>query len=137
MSYRELREQYLDQPKEVSLETFARCNAACTFCPYPTLDRIGTKMDLELIYRLIDEMAEWTTPFSFSPFKVSEPLLDKRLMDILERFEDSTIGNIRVFTNGQALNWQWAEKLNQLDLFHSLILSLARCKAHATLPLSG
>ena len=68
---------YLDQPKEVSLETWAQCNAACTFCPYPTMDRIGDKMPDELIDRLVGEMSEFKYPFYFSPFKVNEPLRQK------------------------------------------------------------
>jgi MoaA/NifB/PqqE/SkfB family radical SAM enzyme len=30
---------YLDFPVHVHLETNALCNAACNFCPYPTLER--------------------------------------------------------------------------------------------------
>lgn len=119
-----LREQYLDQPWEVSLETFAKCNAACTFCPYPTLDRIGTKLPDALMWRLVDEMSEWTIPFGFCPFKVNEPLLDKLLMPLLERVEAQTIAGIRVFTNGHALNWGWLEDLNRLDRLKVLWVSL-------------
>lgn len=110
------REHYLDQPCEVALETLARCNAACTFCPYPTLDRIGTQMPTDLIYKLIDEMATWRKSFAFSPFKVSEPLLDKRLHTILKRFNHKVPhANIRIFTNGSALTWERAEELHDLD----------------------
>lgn len=124
MSYELLRQHYLDQPKEVSLETFARCNAACTFCPYPTLERIGTKLPDELMWRLVDEMSEWKIPFDFCPFKVNEPLLDKRLMPLLERMESQTIADIRLFTNGQALTFKWLENLNQLDRLKVLWVSL-------------
>ena len=110
------REHYLDQPCEVSLETLACCNAACTFCPYPTLDRIGTQMPTDLIYKLIDEMATWRKSFSFSPFKVSEPLLDKRLHTILKRFNARVPhADIRIFTNGSALTWERAEELHDVD----------------------
>ena len=124
MSFELLREHYLDQPKEVSLETFSKCNAACTFCPYPTLERIGTKLDDALMWRLVDEMSEWEKPFDFCPFKVNEPLLDKRLMPLLERIETDTKGHIRLFTNGQALTWKWLESLNQLDRLSVLWVSL-------------
>jgi hypothetical protein len=124
MSLSLVRELYLDQPKEVSLETFSRCNAACTFCPYPTLERIGTKMPDALMWRLVDEMSEWTIPFDFCPFKVNEPLLDKRLMPLLERVESQTIADIRLFTNGQALTEKWVEQINQLDRLKVLWISL-------------
>ena len=119
-----LRENYLDQPNEVSIETLAQCNAACTFCPYPTLDRIGTKMPDELIYRLVDEMATFSKPFAFSPFKVSEPLLDKRLFSILDAVNEKVpLAKTRIFTNGAALTWGNAEKLswvNNLELWISV-----------------
>src|SRR5262249_27338104 len=35
------RRPYLDYPQEVHIETLAMCNATCTFCPYPTMDRQG------------------------------------------------------------------------------------------------
>lgn len=111
-----LRENYLDQPNEISIETLTRCNAACTFCPYPTLERIGERMPDDLLYRLVDEMAEFERPFLFSPFKVSEPLLDKRLFPLLERMNERVPqARIRIFTNGAALTWANAEKLSWVD----------------------
>jgi hypothetical protein len=32
----------IDFPAHVHLETMAQCNAACNFCPYPSLERKGT-----------------------------------------------------------------------------------------------
>lgn len=119
-----LHKHYIDQPYEVSLETLARCNAACTFCPYPTLERIGEKMPDNLIHRLIDEMSDWKKPFSFCPFKVSEPLLDKRLYAVLKRFNNRVPkAEVRIFTNGSPLTLQRAEELaniKNLRLYVSL-----------------
>ena len=104
MSVEWLREEYADQPHEVSIETLAQCNARCTFCPYPTLERIGTKLPDALIHRLIDEMAAFKKPFFFSPFKVNEPLLDKRLLSICQTFnEKCPQGVLRIFSNGSTL----------------------------------
>lgn len=115
---------YIDQPREVSIETYAKCNAACTFCPYPTLDRIDTRMPMELIDRLILEMSEWEEPFFFSPFKVNEPLLDKRLFDICNKVTDNTLGVLRIFSNGSALNLRNIEKIANLDRVVQLWISL-------------
>jgi MoaA/NifB/PqqE/SkfB family radical SAM enzyme len=69
-----------------------------------------------LIDRLIDEMSRFERPFMFSPFKVSEPLLDKRLFPILEKVNKQVpLARIRIFTNGAALTWDNAEKLSWID----------------------
>jgi hypothetical protein len=104
MSLSFLREHCLDEPHEVSLETLALCNAACTFCPYPTLERKGTRMPDELIDKLVEEMKGFTKPFFFSPFKVNEPLLDKRTIPLCERMNREVPNAVlRIFTNGSAL----------------------------------
>lgn len=95
---------YQHQPREVSIETLALCNAACTFCPYPTLARQGTRLDLNVISDLIHQMSTWTEPFFVSPFKVNEPLLDARLQDIcLDIVKRCPKASLRLFTNGQPL----------------------------------
>jgi hypothetical protein len=110
-----LRDNYLDQPAEIAIETQAVCNAACTFCPYPTLERIGTKMPTEMLYALVDQTRDWK-PFFFTPFKVNEPLLDKRLYPLL-RYVNKHVpqATVRIFTNGSPLTLDWAEKLHNID----------------------
>ncbi|WP_417386595.1 radical SAM/SPASM domain-containing protein [Gimesia sp.] len=78
---------YLDYPRHVHLETLARCNASCNFCPYPNLNRKHTKMSDELIDKVLNELTEIPPEMNFqiSPFKVSEPFLDTRLFDTLEK----------------------------------------------------
>lgn len=99
-----LAQRYLNQPHEVSMETLALCNAACTFCPYPTLERKGARLRLDAINDMVEQMSAWTEPFFISPFKVNEPLLDVRLQDIcqdiIEKVPNATL---RLFTNGQPL----------------------------------
>ena len=43
------RSDHADWPRHVHLETLAVCNAACHFCPYPTLDRKGTRLSSSVI----------------------------------------------------------------------------------------
>lgn len=120
-----LYEEYLDQPWEVSLETQALCNAACEFCPYPTIERKGVKMPDALIGRLVDEMAEWRVPFFFSPFKLNEPLLDKRLAPLLRRMNiDVPRAVLRVFTNGSPLTQKILEELSEIRQVAHLWISL-------------
>lgn len=78
----------IDFPAHVHLETMARCNAACNFCPYPTLDRKGAVMEDALILKIVSDLEDIPRLHSFqlSPFKVNEPFLDKRLFDLLDLF---------------------------------------------------
>lgn len=119
-----LKEHFQDQPFEISLETYAICNARCSFCPYPDIDRKGVKMSDELIDKVIDEMSTFIMPFYFSPFKVSDPLLDKRLFSILQKVnKKAPIARTRIFTNALALTKERAEELhniNNLEMWISL-----------------
>lgn len=110
---------YVLQPREVSIETLALCNAACEFCPYPTLSRKGTVLDTALVYALFDQMKTWVAPFTISPFKVNEPLLDDRLENFC-RYVDREIPNasLRLFTNGSPLidaNVEWISRLSRVE----------------------
>lgn len=120
---KELLEHYLDQPGEVSLETLALCNAACTFCPYPTLERKGEKMPDYLIDKVLDEIAGFEKAFYFSPFKVNEPLLDKRFLDICQRAE-KTEAILRIFTNGSPLTQRRIDEIASLQKVAHLWISL-------------
>ena len=66
-------QSHLDYPQEVHIETLAICNAACTFCPYPTMDRQGDRMSDELIDKIIDDLTHIPRqlPFNIAPFKVN------------------------------------------------------------------
>ncbi len=126
--FTQLRQRYARQPFEVSIETLALCNAACTFCPYPTLERQGRKLSMDLITHLIGQMKQWTEPFYVSPFKVNEPLLDNRLPEICAGIEaELPLATLRLFTNGQPLtetHLAWIAQLKRLD---GLWISLNSC----------
>jgi radical SAM protein with 4Fe4S-binding SPASM domain len=116
---------WLDQPFEVSIETFSKCNATCTFCPYTQLDRIGTKMPDELIDRLFGEMAEWKNGFGLSLFKVNEPLLDKRVLPLIERANrEIPQAHPRLFSNGSTLTDVNVERIAGLKKLTHLWVSL-------------
>ncbi len=113
------RFNYHTQPHEVSIETLALCNAACVFCPYPTLERKGTRLATAVIDDLIDQMSEWREPFFVSPFKVNEPLLDVRLQEICQSIEKRCPNaRLRLFTNGHPLVSQhvgWIADLHRVE----------------------
>lgn len=79
--------RYMDWPSHVHLETFAKCNASCCFCPYPTLDRKGERMPDALIEKVLGDLEDMPAdlPFQLSPYKVNEPFLDVRIFDLLDQ----------------------------------------------------
>lgn len=68
---------------ELQLETTAHCNAACVFCPYPTLKRKGT-MSMGLFERIIDDMAGIPTINSIVLHGLGDPTLDPHMEDRLK-----------------------------------------------------
>lgn len=133
-----LRAFYLDWPAEVSIETFAKCNAACTFCPYTTLDRIGAKMPDEMIDRIIEELKDHPGAFMVSPFKVNEPFLDKRLLPICRKINaELPNAHLRLFTNGSALTEAHIAGVHALERVVHLWCSLNEHEAGAYKDLMG
>lgn len=123
MSY--LREHYLDWPHEVSIETFSKCNAACTFCTYPIATRIGEKMPDEMLDRIIEELKDHPWPFMISPFKLNEPLLDKRLIPLCRKINaELPRAVLRIFTNGSALTEKHIKEIATLERVRHLWVSL-------------
>jgi MoaA/NifB/PqqE/SkfB family radical SAM enzyme len=115
----------------VSIETLALCNAACIFCPYPTLERQGAKLDTGVINRLIEQMQDWREPFFVSPFKVNEPLLDARLPHICQAIEHQCPqARLRLFTNGQPLVSRHVEWIADLKRVEHLWISLNSTDPH-------
>ena len=121
----DMQSMFMDYPMEVSIETQALCNARCTFCPYPTIERKGERMSDELLNKLADELISWNRDVYFSPFKLSEPLLDKRVIPLCERINrESDHVVLRFFSNGSALTPANIEKLANLKRLSYLWVSL-------------
>jgi len=120
-----MQKEFMDYPLEVSVETMALCNARCTFCPYPTIDRKGEKMPDALLNKLADEMISWDRNMYFSPFKLNEPLLDKRMLPLCERINEASDKIVlRIFTNGSALTPENISGIAELERVAQLWVSL-------------
>ncbi len=118
---------HLEYPHSVHLETLAVCNAACGFCPYPDLDRKGSRMPDALIEKVIDELAEIPTsvPFSLMPFKVNEPFLDVRLPEVLKAFNDRLpSAAISLFSNGSAFTDANLDRIAPIKNVCQFVISL-------------
>ena len=125
---RQLQEsgRWVDRPMEVTIETYAFCNAACTFCPYPDLDRQGVKMPDELFKKIVDDLAGAGKPDVpiMSLSRVNEPFLDTRYFDfcdyIAARLPDT---RLRHFTNVTPLNDRKLDLLLELKNTASVKIS--------------
>lgn len=117
--------RWLDYPKTIQLETLARCNAACNFCPYPTLERIGARMTPQLVGRLLAEVASWPShPLQIGFNGVNEPLLDKNLFEYMReasRLLPQTA--LKIHSNGQALTERAIDELDAIPTFFKLFIS--------------
>ncbi|MBF0214710.1 MAG: radical SAM/SPASM domain-containing protein [Magnetococcales bacterium] len=121
------RSRHLDWPAHVHLETFARCNARCDFCPSSTLERSGVRMPDALIEKIIRELEEMPRdlPFQLSPFKVNEPFLDRRLLDVLHRINDRLPqAEITLTTNASPLTRNQLLQLGRVKNLGYLWISL-------------
>ncbi|MEM0951867.1 MAG: radical SAM/SPASM domain-containing protein [Cyanobacteria bacterium P01_H01_bin.74] len=109
---------YMDYPSHVHMETLAVCTAACNFCPYPTIERKGTRMDDELIDKIISDLKDIPSyvPFQISPFKVNEPFSDKRMLDILDKIDrELPQASITITSNASMLTLDKLKHLTQLN----------------------
>lgn len=118
--------RYLDYPMIIGFQTLVRCNASCSFCPYPTLARKGERIDDALITKFIDELADIPAdvPFSVNPSRVNEPLLDKRVLPMVFEIERRYANASTVlFTNGSTLTDATIERLCDLERLATLNVS--------------
>jgi hypothetical protein len=109
---------YMDYPKGIGLETLVRCNAACDFCPYPTLDRKGDRMSDAVIEKFLDELGDIPddVPVSVNPSRVNEPFLDKRVLPLLQELERRHANaRIALFSNGSTFTEKLIEGLGTLE----------------------
>ena len=141
VQYQRLRRSgYMNWPKEIHLETLALCNAKCTFCPYPNMERQGDRMPDELIEKIIVDLEPMpkNMPFTVSLFKVNDPLLDKRIFSIANEIT-SRLSNarLRLFTNGSPLTDSIVEKIAGIQRLEHLWISLNECEETAYEALMG
>ncbi|WP_437560464.1 radical SAM protein [Acidithiobacillus sulfuriphilus] len=121
------RSVYMDYPQEVSFETYTKCNAACSFCPYPSLEREGEKMSDELVDKILSELSRIPKNIDLviTPHVVNDPLIDKRMFSIYKRINDEIPNaKIRIFTNGAPLTDSIIDKLAEVKNVLHLWVSL-------------
>lgn len=105
-----LHKNWLCTPiKCVAVETQSVCNRRCSYCPNSIFDQ-GTReknrvMELSTFYKIVDELAELDFAGRLNPHRYNEPLMDKRLPDLMAYARKKLPKvSIVIFTNGDYLN---------------------------------
>jgi len=101
---------FFNKPGGVEIELTSHCNVACGFCPHPKMERTKGIMSIELIKKIIDDCStNGINDILFCGF--GEPLLDKRLPEIILYAKEKKINRTRITTTGYLLNKDLAKKI--------------------------
>ena len=88
----------------LQIESTAACNMACSFCPYPLKEDKITKMNIEDIKKIIDQINPDDKNFRYITFsQFNEPLLDNRIFELIEYVQSKGL-KVLMITNGLLLN---------------------------------
>jgi|GEM_PF-684105 radical SAM protein with 4Fe4S-binding SPASM domain len=94
-------------PMILQVQTINRCNAACTFCPYPYTIHLQEKqvMDDALYTKIVDECVNEPDLHDFVPMSKNEPLLDVKMEDRIAEFKEKAQPHqlVEIVTNGSPL----------------------------------
>lgn len=122
-----LQDLYLHTPRIISVETFAKCDAKCNFCPYVDIERIGTRMSDELINKIVSDVSDLdqSIPLFITIARINEPFLDKRIFDIARAFHKAAPhAQFIYFSNASPLTPAMMDKFDALPNTYCLSLSL-------------
>jgi len=99
----------------LQIESIAACNMACSFCPYPLKDDFESKLSIQEIKKILDQVDSNDDKFKYVTFsQFNEPLLDKRIFEIIEYAQNCKL-KVLMVTNGLLLN-----KEKNIDLIKKL-----------------
>lgn len=97
----------------LQIESYAACNMECSFCPYPLKDDKESKLSLEDIENIIDQINPNDPRLDYITFsQFNEPLLDNRIFDLISYAQKKGL-KVLLITNGLLLN----KKKNIENLF--------------------
>lgn len=111
------------QINHVQVQTISWCNRSCPFCPSQKFPRKVEFMSLETYQRVLDELASIGFSGRFSPYLQGEPLLDKRLPELVAMAR-ATLPRAKLLiqSNGDALTVEKGLALFEAGL-HKMIIN--------------
>lgn len=116
--------RYPDFPDQVYVELTNICNARCTICATPAMQRKRENMSMELFRKIVDECGRYKAK-KILPFLHGESLLVKGALDYFRYARKAAPGtHVNLTTNGSKLTAEKTEILLQEDLLDSLIVSI-------------
>ncbi len=87
----------------LQIETIAKCNMACSFCPYPLKDDKESILAVDEIKRIINQIDTDDKEFKYVTFsQFNEPLLDHRIFDLIDYAQQRGL-KVLLITNGLLL----------------------------------
>lgn len=105
--------------RTVEIETNARCNRDCSYCPVSTHEERVGEMSEELYRKIVDDLAAMDFRGHMNFHFYNEPLIDKRLEQFVRyASERIPLAELQVFTNGDALTEKRARALLDAGLAH-------------------
>jgi len=119
--------QYIKAFKSVKLlvvyiETTNYCNRSCVYCPNSVSRKPKHRMETELIYKIVDELAEANFAGAISPLGFGEPLLDERIFDVVRYMRLKLPTNkIYITTNGDFLTKEMYYRLLSCGVDHVIV----------------
>ncbi|MGC8659582.1 MAG: radical SAM/SPASM domain-containing protein [Desulfomonilaceae bacterium] len=109
--------------QHVQVQTINWCNRSCEFCPSQKFHRRPSLMPLDTYRRILDELAAVNFTGRFSPFLQCEPLLDKRLPDLVSLARQYLPSSkLLLQTNGDMLTAEKGSALFEAGL-HKLVIN--------------
>ena len=127
----------MDYPSHLQLETSTFCNAHCSFCYLPRLERKGGVMAKDIfdkIMRDAHELRDISGLTYIGLFYLNEPLIVPQFFDYLDVLRAGSFRTV-IFSNGADLTAEKAEKLAAYDdviyivTFSVAGVNQATCKA--------
>jgi (2Fe-2S) ferredoxin len=120
-------------PHSIDIQTKSGCNAHCSFCPVGREENkmYGTMTD-DLFHAVIDEVMEFPSLKTISPYLLNDPLVDKKLPEKIEYIAKKKgkrkspsvriITNAGLLTEDMAYDLLYSEGLDEIVFsFHSII----------------
>ena len=110
-----------DMFNDINVETITSCNRRCEYCPNSIFDRSLKQneelMHEELFKNIIDNLKSINFTGRISPHFYGEPLLDRRLMNLMKYAYDTLPrAKLVIYTNGDLLDLNTLKNLYEVGV---------------------